>query len=245
MKRKIDNMSENEEEKFDRVMELESRKLAKEVDREFVVETQKQVEKNNDLIAVKINEKLKANNIKSYDIVGAIGAGKTALIERLSEKLGPEKRILVVCGDIATRVDADRVQKDFVKAIQINTGRECALNAYHVNKVFENIDISDFDVIFVENVGNLICPSEFMLGMDKRITVVSVTEGEWVVEKHPLLFKMSEIAVINKVDLADRLHTNLDKMVKDAKEINPDIQVILTSTRTGEGLDELLDALQS
>lgn len=238
-------MVEKEEEKFDRVMELESRKLAKDVDRKFVVETQKKVEKNNDLIAVKINERLQENNIKSYDFVGAIGAGKTALIEKLSEKFGPGKRILVVCGDVATRVDADRIQKDYVKAIQINTGRECALNAYHVDKVLKNVTISDYDLIFVENVGNLICPSEFMLGMDKRITVVSVTEGEWVVEKHPLLFKMSDLAVINKIDLAERLESNLEKMVQDAKNINPNIQVILTSARTGEGIDELLSALKS
>jgi len=238
-------MAKKEEEKFDRVMELESRKLAKQEDREFVVETQKKVEKNNDLIAVKINQNLKENNIKSYDFVGAIGAGKTALIERISKKIGPEKRILVICGDVATRVDADRIQKDYVKAIQINTGRECALNAYHIDKVLKNIKISDYDVIFVENVGNLICPSEFILGMDKRITVVSVTEGEWVVEKHPLLFKMSDIAVINKIDLAERLETNVEKMVKDAKNINPNAKIILTSARTDEGVDELLEALES
>jgi hydrogenase nickel incorporation protein HypB len=238
-------MADEKEEKYDRVMELESRKLAKEVDREFVIETQKQVEKNNDLIAVRINEKLREKGIKSFDFVGAIGAGKTALIERLSEKFGPEYKILVICGDVATRVDADRIQKEFVKAIQINTGRECALNAYHVDKVLKNVNIDEFDIVFVENVGNLICPSEFMLGMDKRITVVSVTEGEWVVEKHPLLFKMSDIAVINKIDLAERLESNTDKMVEDAKEINPNIQVVLTSARTGEGVDDLLNVLTS
>jgi hydrogenase nickel incorporation protein HypB len=102
-------MADEKEEKFDRVMELESRKLAKEVDREFVIETQKQVEKNNDLIAVRINDRLKERGIKSFDFVGAIGAGKTALIERLSEKFGPDHKILVICGDIATRVDADRI----------------------------------------------------------------------------------------------------------------------------------------
>jgi hydrogenase nickel incorporation protein HypB len=111
--------------------------------------------------------------------------------------------------------------------------------------VLKNVNIDEFDVVFVENVGNLICPSEFMLGMDKRITVVSVTEGEWVVEKHPLLFKMSDIAVINKIDLAERLESNTEKMVKDAKDINPNIKVVLTSARTGEGVDELLDLLNT
>jgi hydrogenase nickel incorporation protein HypB len=92
-------------------------------------------------------------------------------------------------------------------------------------------------------VGNLICPSDFILGMDMRITVVSVTEGEWVVEKHPLLFKMSEIAVINKIDLVERLNTNIEKMVNDAKKINPNIKVIQTNTRTGEGIDKLMNAM--
>jgi hydrogenase nickel incorporation protein HypB len=232
-----------EEKEVSRVMELESRKLSTDEDREEVINTQKRVEKQNDLIAVNIQEQFEKNNIKSFDLVGAIGSGKTALLERICEKLGPKKKILVICGDITTRVDADRIEKNKVKTIQINTGRECALNAYHINKIVENVDISEYDIIFVENVGNLICPSEFMLGMEMRIVVVSITEGEWVVEKHPMLFKMSDIAIINKVDLKERIHTDIDKMVADAKEINPDINVVLTSAKTGEGLDELMNLM--
>ena len=97
--------------------------------------------------------------------------------------------------------------------------------------------------MFVENVGNLICPSEFLLGTDLRLTVVSITEGEWVIEKHPMLFKMSNIAVINKIDLKERLGTNVDKMIADAKKINPDIEVITTSAKTGENIDKLIQIL--
>lgn len=225
---------------FERVMELESRKLATDVNREEIIKMQKEVGRNNDVIALKIKEQLKENNIVSFDIVGAIGAGKTAILERICDALAATKRVLVICGDITTRVDADRIQKTNVDTIQINTGRECALNAYHIHKIIHNTDLENFDVIFIENVGNLICPAEFGLGMNKRITVVSVTEGEWVVEKHPLLFKISEIAVINKIDLAERLNTNINKMVTDAKKINPEIKVVQTSARTGEGIDKLM-----
>lgn len=233
-----------EEKDISRVMELESRKLSTDEDREEVIKTQKKVEQQNDLIATDIQEQLEQHNIKSFDLVGAIGSGKTAILERICKKLGPKKRILVICGDITTRVDADRIEKNKVKTIQINTGRECALNAYHINKIIDNVELSDYDAVFIENVGNLICPSEFMLGMDMRIVVVSITEGEWVVEKHPMLFKMSKIAIINKIDLLERLNTDIDKMIADAKEINPDIDVVTTSAKTGEGIEKLMELME-
>ncbi|MFX1297863.1 MAG: hydrogenase nickel incorporation protein HypB, partial [Promethearchaeota archaeon] len=129
------------------------------------------------------------------------------------------------------------------ETIQINTGRECALNAYHIHQIIKNKDLNDYDIVFIENVGNLICPSEFILGTDKRIVIVSITEGEWVIEKHPMLFKMSDIAVINKIDLLERLGTNLDKMVNDAKKINPNIDLITTSAKTGNNIEKLIELM--
>ncbi len=237
-------MSEKRKQEIHRIKELESINLATEDIREFVIETKKEVEKDNELLANQINNKLKNNGIKSIDIVGAIGAGKTAILEKIAEKISEKYRILVICGDITTRVDADRIEKHNVDTVQINTGRECALNAYHIHQVLKSKDLNDYDLIFVENVGNLICPSEFKLGTDKRITVVSITEGEWVIEKHPMLFKMSDIAVINKIDLLERLGTNLDKMVKDAKNFNPNIEVITISAKTGKNIDLLIEALE-
>ncbi|MFX1447347.1 MAG: hydrogenase nickel incorporation protein HypB, partial [Promethearchaeota archaeon] len=151
--------------------------------------------------------------------------------------------VLVICGDITTRVDADRIEKHNAETIQINTGRECALNAYHIHQIIKNKDLSKYDIVFIENVGNLICPSDFILGTDKRLIVVSITEGEWVVEKHPMLFKMSDIAVINKIDLKERLGTNVDKMISDAKKINPKIEVITTSAKTGENIGKLMNLM--
>lgn len=236
-------MAEQDDDQIRRIQELESTNLAMDEIRELVIETKKEVERDNDELAKKMNDELKANNIISVDIVGAIGAGKTALLERICEKISSKYRTLVICGDITTRVDADRIEEHDAETIQINTGRECALNAYHIWRIIKNKPLQDYDAIFVENVGNLICPSEFSLGTDKRMTVVSVTEGEWVIEKHPMLFRMSEIAVINKVDLAERLETDLEKMVRDAKKINPNIEVITTSAKTGENIDKLIEKL--
>jgi hydrogenase nickel incorporation protein HypB len=236
-------MSEKRKKDIPRIKELESINLATEDIRDLVVQTKMEVEKDNELLAKQNNEELKEYNIKSIDVVGAIGAGKTAIIEKIVEKLSEKFRILVICGDITTRVDADRIQAHNAETIQINTGRECALNAYHIHQIIENKDLNDYDLLFIENVGNLICPSDFTLGTDKRITVISITEGEWVIEKHPMLFKMSQVAVINKVDLAERLGTNILKMEEDAKSINPDIQVIKTSAKTGKNVDELIKVL--
>lgn len=236
-------MPDKEEKEIYRIKELESTNLATEDIRDLVIETKKEVERDNDILAEKIHQVLLRNNIKSFDIVGAIGAGKTAILENIVEKLSSRYKILVVCGDITTRVDANRIEKHNAETIQINTGRECALNAYHIHQIIKNKDLKNYDIIFIENVGNLICPSEFLLGTDKRITIVSITEGEWVIEKHPMLFKMSDIAVINKIDLLKRLGTNLDKMVNDAKEINPDIEVVMTSAKTGENIDKLMNLM--
>jgi len=236
-------MPDREEKGFSRIKELESTNLATDEIRDQVIQTKKEVEKDNKKLAEQLNRKFKSHKIKSYDIVGAIGAGKTAILERITEKLGLKYRILVICGDITTRVDANRIEQHNAETIQINTGRECALNAYHIHQIIKNKDLNDYDIVFIENVGNLICPSEFILGTDKRIVIVSITEGEWVIEKHPMLFKMSDIAVINKIDLLERLGTNLDKMINDAKKINPNIDVITTSAKKGQNIDKLMELM--
>ncbi|NHJ24524.1 MAG: hydrogenase accessory protein HypB [Candidatus Lokiarchaeota archaeon] len=182
-------------------------------------------------------------NIKSFDIVGAIGAGKTALLEIITKKLSKDYKILVINGDVATRIDADRIEKFGAKAIQINTGRECALNSYHISQVLKSIDLGMYNIVFIENVGNLICPSDFILGTSKRIVVVSITEGPWVIRKHPMLFKFSDIAVINKIDLLDIMDINVNEMIRDAKEINPDIKILPISAETGENIPKLIDLL--
>lgn len=211
-----------------------------------IIELNEDLIENNERLATENNRILKKYNIKSFDIVGAIGAGKTAILEILSEKLSKDYKILVLNGDVATRIDADRIEQHGVKTIQINTGRECALNSYHISQIFKNIDLSEYSngLLFIENVGNLICPSDFILGAERRIVVVSITEGEHVIEKHPMLFKMSDIAIINKIDLLDVVEINIDKMIFDANEINPNLKIFTTSAKTGENIQELIKALE-
>ena len=209
------------------------------------IELNEDLIENNDKLAAQNKEMFIKYNIRSFDIVGAIGAGKTALLESISKRISKNKRVLVINGDVTTRIDADRIEKHGVKTIQINTGRECALNSYHISQVIKNSDLSEYDVIFIENVGNLICPSDFILGTDKRIVVVSITEGPWVIRKHPMLFKFSDLAIINKVDLIDVIDVNIEDMISDAKEINPDLKIFTTSAITEENIPELIKELFS
>lgn len=208
-----------------------------------IIELNEDLIENNENLAAQNKEILLKYNIRSFDIVGAIGAGKTALLESISKRISKNKRVLVINGDVTTRIDADRIEKHGVKTIQINTGRECALNSYHISQVIKNLDLSEYDVVFIENVGNLICPSDFILGTDKRIVVVSITEGPWVIRKHPILFKFSDIAVINKVDLIDIIDVNIEDMISDALEINPNIKIFTTSAVTEENIPELITEL--
>jgi hydrogenase nickel incorporation protein HypB len=208
-----------------------------------IIELNEDLIQNNQILAQENLSTFSKFNIKSFDIVGAIGAGKTALLETITKKLSKEYKILVINGDVATRIDADRIEKFGAKTIQINTGRECALNSYHISQVLRNIDLGEYNLVFIENVGNLICPSDFILGTNKRIVVVSITEGPWVIRKHPMLFKLSDIAVINKIDLLDIMDINLDEMICDAKEINPEINILPISAETGENIPKLIDFL--
>ena len=208
-----------------------------------IIELNEDLIANNDNLAEKNRKILKELKIKSVDFVGAIGAGKTAIIESIVKEISKEYRILVVNGDVTTRVDADRIEKHGVNTIQINTGRECALNSYHISQVIKNYDLHKTNLLFIENVGNLICPSDFILGTDKRVVIVSITEGEWVIKKHPLLFKSSDVAVINKIDLLDVIDINLEEMVADAKKINPNLKIITTSALTGENIPQLINEI--
>ncbi|MFX0106149.1 MAG: hydrogenase nickel incorporation protein HypB [Candidatus Hodarchaeota archaeon] len=209
-----------------------------------IIELNEDLIENNDRLADENKQILKEKNIRAFDFVGAIGAGKTAIIEIITERIAKDYRIFVINGDVATRIDADRIEKHGVKTIQINTGRECALNSYHISQVLKNYDLNEIDILFIENVGNLICPSDFILGTEKRIVIVSITEGEWVIEKHPMLFKMSDVAVINKIDLIDIMDVNINKMICDAKNINPNLTIITTSATTGENISKLIQTLE-
>ncbi|WXG41280.1 MAG: hydrogenase nickel incorporation protein HypB [Candidatus Freyarchaeum deiterrae] len=208
-----------------------------------IVNIEQDLIKANEKIAKKIQKIFHQKGIKTFDIVGAIGAGKTLILEALVERLKEKYRLAMVTADVTTEIDADRIRRHGVKCIQINTGRECALTAILLQNILDQLPLDDIDILFVENVGNLICPADFIVGCDKRIVVVSITEGGHVVIKHPLLFKMSDVAVINKIDLREVMDVDPEKMLRDALDINPSIKVVLTSAKTGEGIDELINVL--
>ena len=195
-------------------------------------------------LAQKNKELLKKHNVKEIDIMGSIGAGKTSLIENLVRKLKNKYKIVVFKGDLTTTIDAERIGKHGVQVITINTGRECHLDANVVAKAVERIKIEDIDLLIIENVGNLICPAEFPLGTDKRVVVISVTEGPYMILKHPFTFMNADVMVINKKDLAQTMKIDTNQLKNQAKEVKPDIKVAVTNALTGEGVDKLIKALE-
>ncbi|MHA1480652.1 MAG: hydrogenase nickel incorporation protein HypB [Candidatus Thorarchaeota archaeon] len=188
-------------------------------------------------------ELFKKHGIKVIDIMGSVGTGKTQLIEALCEQLSDKYRLLMLAGDLATRIDADRVASHGVDTIQINTGTACHLDARMINVVLKNIDLSQYDVIFIENVGNLICPAGYSLGVEKKIVVVSVTEGPYMIKKHPLTIKRADMVVINKIDLAEVLDFDVESLVNDVREVDANMPVVKVSSKTGQGIDDLVTEL--
>lgn len=179
------------------------------------------------------------HKIVAYDFMGAIGSGKTTLIARLVERLKDKFGIAVFNGDATVANDTEPIAKQGVPVVQIATVNGCHLDANLVGKGLKRIDLASLDLILIENIGNLICPAEFPLGSRSRVVVVSVTEGPWMVRKHPHMFLGAEIVVINKIDLADAMEVNVEQLVRDVHTLKPDIRVIPASCKTGAGLDEI------
>ena len=185
----------------------------------------------------------KKHGNRVIDIMGSVGTGKTQLIEAMCEKLHTKYRILMVAGDLATTIDADRVGAHGVDTVQINTGTACHLDARMIRVALADVDLEKYDVLFIENVGNLICPAGYPLGAEKKVVVVSVTEGPYMIRKHPLTIKRADMIVINKIDLAPALEFDVDALVRDIREVDAKLPVFKVSSRTGEGVSDLITAL--
>lgn len=193
------------------------------------------------------NKKLAQRNQKIFDkadlfaidVLGAIGSGKTSLIETLIDKM--DHKIGVIAGDVISKFDAGRFENHNVPVVGLNTGKECHLDAHLVEHALHDLPLDDIEILFIENVGNLICPVDFDLGSHIRMVVISVSEGDDTVEKHPLIFKDADMVIINKVDIAEAVGADAEKMVDDVLKINPDVVVIKSSLKTGAGIDEILD----
>jgi len=210
----------------------------------YDIELSEDLLKANQRLAEENRLVLHKNGIRAIDVMGAIGSGKTSLIEKLVKLLKNNYKIAVFKGDLTTTIDAELIARHDVETVAINTGKECHLDANLVKKALQKLDLTKIDLLFIENVGNLICPAEFPLGSDKRVVVVSVTEGPYMVVKHPFIFMETDVVAINKKDLAEAMGVDVQKLEKDVKTINPKAKVVATNCRTGEGVDSVAKALE-
>ena len=190
----------------------------------------------NDNEATLLREKFCAEKLLVLNLISSPGAGKTSVLERTLRDLADEFRMGVIEGDLQTDNDARRVAATGAKAVQINTGGGCHLDAAMIRKVLPEFDLAALDILFIENVGNLVCPVEFDCGEDHKIALLSVTEGDDKPEKYPLLFNLSTVMILNKVDLLPYVDFNLDRAVRFARALNRDLTVFPLSCRDGEGL---------
>jgi len=199
--------------------------------------------KENEKIAEENRALLKKKGVVAVDIMGSIGTGKTSLIEKLVGELKGKYRIAAFKGDLTTTIDAEIIEKHGVQTVAINTGKECHLDANLVKKALNQLDLDTLDLILIENVGNLICPAEFSLGSEKRIVVISVTEGPYMVVKHPFIFFDADVVVINKIDLAQAMGVDINKLEADVKRINPKATVVAANCRSGKGIPTIMESL--
>ncbi|RKY75741.1 hydrogenase accessory protein HypB [candidate division KSB1 bacterium] len=198
--------------------------------------------KNNELAAKNL-ELFNKHNIHAIDVLGSIGSGKTSTIQQIVKYLKDKKRIAAITGDLTTTIDADRIKKYGAHVLQINTDRGCHLDANMVRNSLDQLNLEDYDLILIENVGNLICPGSYPVGAHQRIVVVSTTEGPYMIVKHPHIFQDATVAVINKTDMADAMDVDIKQLEKDAKAIKPSIKVVFTNAKTGQGIEDLVSAL--
>ena len=210
----------------------------------FDVELEVDILKENRRLADENKKRLLSHRVRAIDVMGSVGSGKTSLIKEMVSRLKHSYRIAVIEGDVTTTIDADIIASEGVPTVQVNTGKECHLDANLIRKALDVTPLDRLDLIFIENVGNLICPAEFPLGSDKRLVVISVTEGPYMVLKHPMMFLDAQVVAINKIDLAAAMGVDPDKLSADVSRLNPKASTVHTSCRTRAGIDDVVHALE-
>lgn len=187
---------------------------------------------------------LRSKGIRSVDVLGSIGAGKTEIIIRLAVKLKEKgMKPAAIAGDVTGQDDYERLSAAGITCVSVNTGKECHLDAHLVHHALEKLNLGNIDFLFIENVGNLVCPADFPLGTDSRMVIISVTEGDDMVRKHPFIFLNSDLVVLNKIDLLPFMRVDDKRIETDLESIKPGTSFYRVSARTGEGLEDLLSAL--
>ncbi|MDS9470954.1 hydrogenase nickel incorporation protein HypB [Sporosarcina pasteurii] len=201
------------------------------------VNLQEDVLKDLDLTAAFNREIFKENNILVINIMSSPGAGKTTLLEETIKALRNDFQMAVIEGDLATDLDAERIRSLGVESVQINTVGGCHLDARMITKTLNEFELDKIDILFIENIGNLVCPSGYDLGQEYKVVVLSVPEGNDKIPKYPVMFRRTDVTIVNKIDLLPYVSFNLEEAGKNLKEINPQAQLKALSAQTGEGMD--------
>ena len=191
----------------------------------------------NDAIAKENRRLFKENGALVLNLMSSPGAGKTTLLEKSISVLKDRVNIGVIEGDIQTELDATRISKEGVEVVQINTGGACHLDSNMVHQAIEKLDLSNIDLLFIENVGNLVCPAEFRIGEDMKIMISSITEGDDKPLKYPFMFRESQVLIINKIDLLPYCDCDLKRLKENSLKINSNLNIFEISCKTESGLD--------
>jgi len=198
-----------------------------------------QVMEWNEDVSDAVKAELASHNVCLINVLGSPGAGKTSTIISLIDRLRDKYRIGVIEGDIAGQIDADTIHALGIPVVQLDTDGACHIEAMSIQLLLKEFDLANLDVIFVENIGNLVCPAEFNIGESFRLALLSIPEGDDKVEKYPLMFATSHALAMNKYDLKEYFGFDDERVERSARGINPEIQIFRVSSRDGLGLDEL------
>jgi hydrogenase nickel incorporation protein HypB len=210
-----------------------------------LVEVRKNVLKANDLVARDLRESFRAAGVFVVSLVSSPGSGKTAFLEKILTVLQPQCRVAALVGDLATENDALRLARSHAPVKQIITGTLCHLEAAMVQNALAGWDLNQLDLLFVENVGNLVCPSSYDLGENLRLVLMSVTEGEDKPLKYPTIFNSADVAILTKMDLAQAVEFNEEGALANIQAVRPGMQVFKVSARNDQGVSEFADYLRS
>jgi hydrogenase nickel incorporation protein HypB len=208
-----------------------------------LVEVRRNVLKQNDVIARSLREQFRAAGVFVVSLVSSPGSGKTMLLEKILTLSQPRYRVAALVGDLATENDAARLARSKAPVKQITTGTVCHLEAAMVQNALQGWDLNQLDFLFIENVGNLVCPSSYDLGENLRLVLMSVTEGEDKPLKYPTIFNSADVAVVTKNELAEVVEFDWEVARKSIESVRPGMQIFRLSAKTGEGLNDYLDFL--
>ncbi len=199
----------------------------------------------NENLADKNAEVFKEKGIFAINLMASPGAGKTSFILETAGRLSAHHKAAVIEGDIASKVDAEKVREHGIETVQINTGGACHLEANMIQKSLEYLDLAGVDLLIIENVGNLVCPADFVLGESARVVILSVPEGDDKPLKYPTIFSSCEVLIINKIDMLALSDFSLERLEETVRKLNPNVNVIPLSCRTGEGFDAWMSWLET